>query len=49
MVPITHGEWLASNVAGAKAELSPDDGHLSIAVTRFGDILDGLLADAGWD
>ncbi len=48
MVPIAHGEWLASNVAGAKAELSPDEGHLSIAVGRFGDILDALVADAGW-
>lgn len=48
MVPIAHGEWLASNVAGAKAELRPDEGHLSISISRFGDILDGLVDDAGW-
>jgi len=47
MVPIAHGRWLAAHVSGARAELDPDDGHLSLAVGRYGDILDGLLADAG--
>jgi pimeloyl-ACP methyl ester carboxylesterase len=47
MVPIAHGRWLAAHVSGARAELDPDDGHLSLAVGRYGDILDRLLADAG--
>ena len=44
MVPVTHGQWLAEHVPGARAELRPGDGHLSIAVDRFGEILDDLLA-----
>jgi pimeloyl-ACP methyl ester carboxylesterase len=30
MVPFSHGEWLAANVAGAKAHLFDDEGHLSL-------------------
>jgi pimeloyl-ACP methyl ester carboxylesterase len=41
-VPIAHGEWLAEQT-GAKAELRPDAGHLSIAISSYGQILDGLL------
>jgi pimeloyl-ACP methyl ester carboxylesterase len=44
MVPVTHGQWLAEHVPGARAELRPGDGHLSIAVDRYGEILDDLLA-----
>ncbi len=47
MVPFAHGQWLAAQVSGARAELSAEDGHLSLAVGRFGDILDGLSAQAG--
>jgi pimeloyl-ACP methyl ester carboxylesterase len=43
MVPFDHGRWLAANVPGATARLLEGDGHLSIAVGRFGEILDELL------
>jgi len=46
MVPMTHGAWLASHVAGAEQHLLPDEGHLSLALNRFGDVLDGLLSMA---
>jgi pimeloyl-ACP methyl ester carboxylesterase len=43
-VPFAHGEWLAANVPGARAELLDDHGHLSISLAKYGDVLDGLLA-----
>jgi pimeloyl-ACP methyl ester carboxylesterase len=46
MVPMAHGAWLASHIAGAEQHLLPPEGHLSLALTRFGDILDGLLSMA---
>lgn len=46
MVPLAHGEWLAAHVPGAKAMLLPSEGHLSIAVAKFGEIVEGLLASA---
>jgi pimeloyl-ACP methyl ester carboxylesterase len=44
MVPFAHGQWLAAHVQGARAELRPGDGHFSIALAHFGEILDDLLA-----
>ncbi len=43
-VPPTHGRWLADHVAGAKAGYVPEEGHLSLELNRYGDVLDGLLA-----
>ena len=43
MVPFAHGEWLASHVAGARARLRPERGHLSLVVGSIGEILDDLL------
>ena len=44
MVPYAHGPWLASHIPTAIPHLFDDEGHLSLGVTRFGDILDALVA-----
>ena len=41
-VPVAHGEWLAKQL-NADAHLRPADGHLSLALTSYGEILDALL------
>jgi pimeloyl-ACP methyl ester carboxylesterase len=43
-VPPAHGEWLAAHVRGAHAQLLADQGHLSLALASYGEILDGLVA-----
>jgi pimeloyl-ACP methyl ester carboxylesterase len=47
MVPFDHGRWLAEHVAGAKAQLLPDEGHLSLTVGSYDRVLDDLLASGG--
>jgi pimeloyl-ACP methyl ester carboxylesterase len=44
-VPVAHGEWMAAHT-GAKAELRPGEGHLSLTIGSYGEILDDLLASA---
>jgi pimeloyl-ACP methyl ester carboxylesterase len=41
-VPIAHGQWLAAKL-GANAHLRPDQGHLSLSLGSYGEILDVLL------
>jgi pimeloyl-ACP methyl ester carboxylesterase len=41
-VPVAHGEWLARRLA-AEAHLRPEQGHLSLTLSSYGEILDTLL------
>jgi len=43
MVPPVHGQWLADHIPGARRRMLASEGHLSIAVKAFEDILDDLL------
>jgi pimeloyl-ACP methyl ester carboxylesterase len=44
MVPVEHGRWLAERIPGVEAHISEEDGHLSIAVGRLGEIYDWLAS-----
>ncbi len=44
MVPSSHGRWLAEHVSGAQPRLLDGEGHLSLNVAHYGDVLDQLVA-----
>jgi pimeloyl-ACP methyl ester carboxylesterase len=46
MVPFAHGQWLAAQLPTARARLLPEEGHLSIAVDKFGEVIGELVASA---
>ena len=41
--PFSHGVWLAAHIPGVEARLTPDDGHLTILVKRYGEVQGWLL------
>ena len=45
MVPFAHGQWLATHVPGACPRLLTEEGHLSITVALFAEIVDDLVAN----
>jgi pimeloyl-ACP methyl ester carboxylesterase len=47
MVPVAHGRWLAEHVPGARAQILPGHGHLSIAIGSIDRIVADLAATAG--
>lgn len=42
MVPFAHGGWLANRLTGATAHLDPAEGHLSLMLNAFDDIVTEL-------
>jgi pimeloyl-ACP methyl ester carboxylesterase len=44
MVPFAHGEWLAAHVPDAHARLYREEGHLSLAVARYTEIVADVVA-----
>jgi pimeloyl-ACP methyl ester carboxylesterase len=47
MVPFAHGEWLAAHLGNARPHLFADQGHLTLVVDAYPQILDELMHGAG--
>jgi pimeloyl-ACP methyl ester carboxylesterase len=46
MVPVAHGQWLASRLPAATAHLEDDEGHLSVGLGKLDTMLDELVTAA---
>jgi pimeloyl-ACP methyl ester carboxylesterase len=42
-VPAAHGRWLAERIPGVQAEISAQDGHLTLLTRRFRDVHEWLI------
>jgi pimeloyl-ACP methyl ester carboxylesterase len=42
-VPRTHGDWLAGSIPSARRRFLEQEGHLSLAIRRHGDVLDDMV------
>jgi pimeloyl-ACP methyl ester carboxylesterase len=42
-VPFGHGEWLSRHIPGVQAELTDDDGHLTLTTRHLDDVHGWLL------
>jgi pimeloyl-ACP methyl ester carboxylesterase len=42
-VPFSHGEWLANNIPDVGADILPDDGHITLVVSRISEVFAWLL------
>jgi pimeloyl-ACP methyl ester carboxylesterase len=43
MVPATHGRWLAARIPGVQAEISNDEGHITLLMNRIPAVHEWLL------
>jgi pimeloyl-ACP methyl ester carboxylesterase len=43
MVPQAHGKWLAKHIPHARHRMRRGEGHLTLMVTSFGEVLDDLI------
>jgi pimeloyl-ACP methyl ester carboxylesterase len=44
LVPLSHGQWLAAHIPGARFTLAEGEGHFSLGVANRDQILDDLLS-----
>jgi pimeloyl-ACP methyl ester carboxylesterase len=44
MVPFSHGRWLAEHIPGARVNLDPAEGHMSLRVARMPEMLGELAS-----
>jgi len=42
-VPVVHGEWLTSNIDGARYELRPNESHIGLFVNYEDEIIESAI------